>query len=86
MTPQPISTAPKGQRVLVYCFLKSIDEGWWEIGSTNSFDEWINDEFFVSLMLTQPTYWLPLPPIPNQPVAEDSSVTSAVKDSFTTAQ
>jgi len=67
MTPQPISTAPKGQRVLVYCFLKSIDEGWWEIGSTNSFDEWINDEFFVSLMLTHPTLWLPLPPIPTQP-------------------
>lgn len=67
MTPQPISTAPSGQRILLYCQRKATDEGWWEIGTTNSFGEWINDEFDPSLLLTQPTFWLPVPPTPTQP-------------------
>jgi len=65
ITPQPISTAPKGTRILLYCQRKATDEGWWEIGQFyGQIGRWMNDEFFVSLMLTQPTLWLPLPPTP----------------------
>jgi hypothetical protein len=71
MTPEPISTAPSGQRILLYCQRKATDEGWWEIGTTNSFGEWINDEFDPSLLLTQPTFWLPMPATPTQPQAID---------------
>ena len=67
MTPQPIATAPKGKRILVYCPRKVESEGWWQVGT---FDEetcrWIDDGWPDSL-LVQPTLWLPLPAQPTQP-------------------
>jgi len=86
MTPQPISTAPKGQRILLYCKRPIESEGWWQIGMMClDVRRWIDDDYEPDWLLVQPTYWLPLPPQPTQPVAEDSSVTSAVRESFTTA-
>jgi len=76
MTPQPVSTAPKGTRILLYCQRKATDEGWWEIGQFyGQIGRWMNDEDEPKLGTTQPTLWLPLPAIPNQPVTEESSAT-----------
>ena len=88
-TPQPIATAPKGKRILLYCPRKVESEGWWQVGT---FDEdtcrWIDDDYEPGCMLVQPTYWLPWPPpptptqpntaksaLPTSPVAEESSAT-----------
>lgn len=71
MTPQPISTAPKGTRILVYCQRGTLGEGWWEIGQFYGQEgRWMNDEDEPKLGITQPTCWLPLPPLP---VTEESS-------------
>ena len=59
---QPIKTAPKGERILVFLQQNSTDEGYWQCGT---FDEdsgrWMDDGWPDYLILT-PTYWLPLPP------------------------
>lgn len=64
-TPQPIATAPKGRRILVYCPRKIESEGWWQVGT---FDEdtcrWIDDDYEPGCMLVQPTYWMPWPQPP----------------------
>ena len=67
ITPQPISTAPKGERILLYC--RPIEsEGWWQIGMMCPYvHHWIDDDYEPDWMITQPTYWLPLPPTPTQP-------------------
>jgi hypothetical protein len=68
MTPQPVSTAPKGERILLYCRRNTLDEGWWEIGQFyGDIGRWMNDEDEPKLGLTQPTLWLPLPALPTQP-------------------
>lgn len=68
MTPQPILTAPKGQRILLYCKRKSTDEGWWQVGMhCPDFNRWIEDDSERNWMLVQPTLWLPLPALPTQP-------------------
>lgn len=61
MTPGPIKTAPKGERVLA--FVRDVQQGWqWQVA------RWCNvDDCWVSEYLIQrvhPTYWLPLPPAP----------------------
>jgi hypothetical protein len=64
-TPQPISTAPSGQRILLYCQRKSTDEGWWQIGMLcPDVRRWIDDDYEPDWMLVQPSYWLPLPEHP----------------------
>lgn len=72
-TPQPIATAPKGKRILLYCPRKIASEGWWQIGT---FDEdtrqWIDDDYEPQSMLVQPTHWMPWPPAP---ITEESSAT-----------
>jgi len=66
MTPQPISTAPSGQRILLYCQRKSTDEGWWQIGMMcPDVRRWI-DDVEIDWLLVQPIYWMPLPPTPTQ--------------------
>ena len=66
-TPQPIATAPKGTRILLYCQRNTYDEGWWEIGQFyGQENRWMNDEDEPKLGQTQPTLWLPLPPLPTQ--------------------
>lgn len=65
ITPQSISTAPKGTRILLYCQRSTSDEGWWEIGQFyGQENRWMNDEDEPKLGQTQPTLWLPLPPLP----------------------
>jgi len=65
ITPQPISTAPSGQRILLYCQRKSTDEGWWQIGMLcPDIHRWIDDDYEPDWLLVQPTYWMPLPQPP----------------------
>jgi hypothetical protein len=65
MTPQPISTAPQGQRILLYCQRKSTDEGWWQIGLLcTDIGKFIDDDSEPNWLLVQPSFWLPLPPQP----------------------
>jgi len=65
MTPQPISTAPKGQRILLYCKRSIESEGWWQIGMLcPDVHRWIDDDYEPDWMLVQPSYWLPLPQPP----------------------
>jgi len=67
-TPQPISTAPKGTRILLYCQRKATVDGWWEIGQfCRQLRRWMNDDSEPNWRLVQPTYWMPLPPTPTQP-------------------
>ena len=62
MTPQPISTAPSGQRILLYCQRAVESEGWWQIGMMClDVHRWIDDDYEPDWMLVQPSYWLPLP-------------------------
>jgi hypothetical protein len=68
MTPQPISTAPSGQRILLYCQRAVESEGWWQIGMhCPDVHRWIDDDYEPDWMLVQPSYWMPLPAQPPQP-------------------
>jgi len=65
ITPQPISTAPSGQRILLYSKRPIDSEGWWQIGMMcPNVRRWIDDDYEPDWMLVQPTYWLPLPQPP----------------------
>jgi hypothetical protein len=65
ITPQPVSTAPKGTRILLYCKRPIESEGWWQIGMhCPDVCRWIDDDYEPDWMLVQPTYWLPLPQPP----------------------
>jgi len=65
MTPQPISTAPMGQRILLYCKRPIESEGWWQIGMMClDVRRWIDDDYEPDWLLVQPTYWMPLPQPP----------------------
>jgi hypothetical protein len=65
ITPQPISTAPQGQRILLYCQRKSTDEGWWQIGLLcTDIGKFIDDDSEPNWLLVQPSYWMPLPQPP----------------------
>jgi len=73
MTPQPISTAPSGQRILLYCqrptqpegWWQTLPEGWWQIGLLcTDIGQFIDDDSEPNWLLVQPTYWLPLPQPP----------------------
>ena len=65
MTPQPIATAPKGQRILLYCQRAVESEGWWQIGThCPDVHRWIDDDYEPDWMLVQPSYWMPLPAHP----------------------
>jgi hypothetical protein len=73
MTPQPISTAPKGERILLYCnrptqpegWWTTQPEGWWQIGMMcPDVHRWIDDDYEPDWLLVQPTYWMPLPQPP----------------------
>ncbi len=74
MTPQPISSAPKGELILLYCqrtaavedwWENSREPGWWELGK---YDKgrgvWINDDYYPGDLTAQPTFWLSLPTPP----------------------
>jgi len=68
MTPQPISTAPSGQRILLYCQRAVESEGWWQIGMMcPDVHRWIDDDYEPDWMLVQPSFWMPLPEHPTQP-------------------
>lgn len=68
MTPQPIATAPKGTRILVYCQRKATNEGWWQIAEYDEeIGEWLDDAVDGEICLVKPTCWLPLPLAPTQP-------------------
>jgi hypothetical protein len=63
--PQTISTAPIGQRILLYCKRPIESEGWWQIGMLcPDIHRWIDDDYEPDWMLVQPSYWLPLPQPP----------------------
>jgi hypothetical protein len=65
MTPQPISTAPSGQRILLYCQRPIESEGWWQIGMhCPDVHRWVDDDYEPDWMLVQPSFWLPLPQPP----------------------
>jgi len=65
MTPQPISTAPQGQRILLYCKRPIESEGWWQIGLLcTDIGRFIDDDSEPDWLLVQPTYWIPLPQPP----------------------
>jgi hypothetical protein len=65
MTPQPISTAPSGQRILLYSKRPIDSEGWWQIGMMcPHVRRWIDDDCEPDWMLVQPSFWLPLPQPP----------------------
>ena len=65
MTPQPIATAPKERRILVYCQRAATSEGWWQIGQFDQeIGEWLDDVVDGELLLVKPTCWLPLPCCP----------------------
>ena len=67
MTPQPIASAPKGTRILLYCHRKKTDEGWWQIGMLcPDVRRWIDDDCEPDWLLVQPSFWLPLPAQPTQ--------------------
>jgi len=64
-TPQPISTAPMGQRILLYCQRPTQPEGWWQIGLLcTDIGKFIDDDSEPNWLLVQPTYWMPLPQPP----------------------
>ena len=68
ITPQPISTAPSGQRILLYCQRKETGEGWWQIGMLcPDVRRWIDDDCEPDWLLVQPSFWLPLPAQPTKP-------------------
>lgn len=65
MSPQPISTAPSGQRILLYCQRAVEPEGWWQIGMhCPDVCRWVDDDYEPDWMLVQPSFWMPLPPHP----------------------
>jgi hypothetical protein len=65
ITPQPISTAPKGERIQLYCQHPTQPVGWWQIGMMClDVHRWIDDDYEPDWMLVQPSYWLPLPQPP----------------------
>lgn len=67
ITPQPISTAPEGQRIHLYCQRKETGEGWWQIGMhCPDVRRWIDDDYEPNWLLVQPSFWLPLPAQPPQ--------------------
>jgi hypothetical protein len=68
MTPQPVSTAPKGTRILLYCQRAVESDGWWQIGLLcTDIGRFIDDDSEPNWLLVQPTYWLPLPAHPARP-------------------
>jgi hypothetical protein len=65
ITPQPISTAPSGQRILLYCKRPIESEGWWQIGLLcTDIGKFIDDDSEPNWLLVQPSYWMPLPQPP----------------------
>lgn len=81
MTPQPIATAPKGKRILVYCQRKATSEGWWEIAEYDEeiYAGWLDDAVDGEILLVQPTYWLPLPPLPTPPMTKQQLKDSIIE-------
>ena len=66
--PQPIDSAPKYTRTLVYCHRPQVNTGWWQIAEYDEeIGEWLDDAVDGEICLVKPTCWLPLPPAPTQP-------------------